>query len=399
MVKKKSICFSFFRNQKRKPRLWWEAGGLMNQRRLVSDTPEHWLSGAERDDARITEWVGCRDTPGFLDECHGIRVARKTVEVSAMETGEGFELVECSDRSESLSVERERDRSRVAARAAASRFFRISRVRCRVGTEEEFRIAGGGGPKQRLAMFFALEDWETVVVRSDTSCKEIITVAEEMMRCDGRGDIRAGCLDKLDSWARGDVLEHDTEIGEGFNDFVEGWEKSHFPIEDVDVSLMILEGFSMNRQHKSVLFHGSEYRVELADIADPSCGIGRGVGWVELGRKDVFTCGGDDDVSNRGVVGQVDGHEWIEVPTPVLLRRGFERLEDPAAIVECVAGLPDRRPEIGHDEGSPEDAGGSCKYGPHCISVTQMQVPVIGSGDGEASGLRHGVSPLVVVVT
>ncbi len=248
--------------------------------------------------------------------------------------------------------------------------------------------------KQRLAMFFALEDWETVVVRSDTSCEESITVVEEMMRRDGRSDLWTSSFNKFDSLARGDVFKHDMETREGFNDLVEGWEKSHFPIEDVDVSLMILEGLSMNRQYEPIFFHGSEYRVELTDIADPSCGIGRGVGWVELGRKDVCTCGGDDDVRNRGVVGQVDGHEWIEVPAPVLLRRGFERLEDQAAIVECVAGLPDRRPEIGHDEGSPEDAGGSCKYGPHCISVTQMQVPVIGSGDGEASGLRHDGSPL-----
>ncbi len=115
---------------KENPASGGKRGGVMNQRRLVSDTPEHWLSGAERDDTRITEWGGCGDNPGFLDECHGIRVARKTVEVSAMETGEGFELVECPDRSESLSVEWERDRSRVAARAAASRFFRTLCVWC-----------------------------------------------------------------------------------------------------------------------------------------------------------------------------------------------------------------------------------------------------------------------------
>ena len=47
--------------------------------------------------------------------------------------------------------------SGVAACAAASRFFRSLRVWCRVGTEEEFPVAGGGGLKQRLAMFFTLE--------------------------------------------------------------------------------------------------------------------------------------------------------------------------------------------------------------------------------------------------
>ena len=233
----------------------------------------------------------------------------------------------------------------------------------------------------------------------NSSLEESVTVVEEMMRRDGRSDIRAGNLNELDSLARGDVLEHDTETGKGFVDPGKRFKKAHFPIEDVDVSLMIFEGFSVNRKHEPIFFHGSEYRVEFADVADPSCGIGRGVGWVELSRKDVFACGGDNDVRNRGVIGEVYGHERIEMPEPILLRIGAERLENPAAIVECIASLSDGPPEIRHDESSTEDTCGSCEHGSHFTTVTQMQMPVIGSYDGKASGLRHGVPPVLVAVT
>ena len=85
--------------ERKKPASFREAGWEWHEpvRGSISGTPEHLFSGADRDDAAITEWVGRRDSPGFPDECHGIRVARKTVEVSTMETGKPFEFVNRAD--------------------------------------------------------------------------------------------------------------------------------------------------------------------------------------------------------------------------------------------------------------------------------------------------------------
>lgn len=213
MVNKKSVCFSFFRNQKRKPRLWWEAGGLMNQRRLVCDLPEDFFSSTKWNEHIIAKGVSQGDSPGFLDQRHGTRVAREPVEVGTEVTREVLELLECADGVEGFGVERERGVSRVAARAAASCFLRASRVRCRVGTEEELRITGSGRSEEGLPVFLALEDWETVVMWSDTSCEERIAVVEEMMCGDRRGDIGTGGLHEFDHFPGRNVFDDDAEAG------------------------------------------------------------------------------------------------------------------------------------------------------------------------------------------
>ena len=130
MINKKSVCFSFFRNQKRKPRFWWEAGRVMNQQRSVFDLPEDFFSGAKWNERFLVEGVGFGDGPGFLNQRHGTRVAWEPIEVGTEVAGESFEPVERAGGVESLGIERQRGVSRVAARAAASCFLRASRVRC-----------------------------------------------------------------------------------------------------------------------------------------------------------------------------------------------------------------------------------------------------------------------------
>lgn len=388
MINKKSVCFSFFRNQKRKPRFWWEAGRVMNQRRLVCvcDLPEDFFSGAKWNECFLSVGKGFRSGPGFLDQCHGTRVAWEPIEVGTEVAGESFEPIECAGGVEDLGIERQRGVSRVATRTAASRFLRVSRVRCRVGTEEELRTIGGGRSEEGLPVFFALEDRETVVVRSDTSLEEIVAIEEEMMRSDRRGDIGIGGLHEFDHFPGRNVFDDDAEVGMFLDDRVEGFDETRFPVEDIDFPLVILQGFTVNGKDETVSLHGPEDRIELSDVGHAGRGIGRGIGRIELGCQDVLACGGDDDIRDRRVIGEVDGHERIEIS---VLRRSLERLEDTAAVVERVAGLSDRRLEIGHDERSTEDPGGVPEYRPHFFSIPKVQMPVIWPTERNGS-LSHG---------
>lgn len=282
----------------------------MNQRRSVSDTPEQWLSGAERDDVLITEWVGCRDNPGFLDECHGIRVVRKTVEVSTKETGEAFESIESVDTIKGLNIEREGSMSGVAARAAARCFLCVLRMGRRVRTEEKLRITGSGSAEERLAMFFPLEHRQTVVVWTKASLENGIPVVEEVMRCDCRSDIGAGLFHELDGFTRGDVFQHDVEIGELFEQPFEGLlEKNRFPIKDVDIPLVIPEGFAMKGENQTVLLHSRKNRLEPFDIGHAVGGIGGGIRWIKLGCQDAMVTCCQVDIRHRSAVSEINGHE------------------------------------------------------------------------------------------
>ena len=102
----------------------------MNQQRSVCDLPEDLFSGAKWNECSIVEGVGFGDGPGFLNQRHGTRVVREPIEVGTEVAGESFEPVERAGGVETLGIERQRGVSRVATRTAASRFLRVSRVRC-----------------------------------------------------------------------------------------------------------------------------------------------------------------------------------------------------------------------------------------------------------------------------
>jgi hypothetical protein len=91
----------------------------------------------------------------------------------------------------------------------------------------------------------------------------------------------------------------------------------------------------------------------------------------------------------RGVVGQVQRHQWFE------LRTRRQRGNDARAISECPLGGSDRRPEIGHDDGTGKLPRGIRQYRLHQRAVAQMQMPVVRAGKGE---LLHDVFRLDVWV-
>lgn len=330
--------------------------------RSVRDSPVNFFFGTERNESFLAEGVGCRGDPGFLDQRHGTRVARELIEVGAEVTGKIFEPAECLDGVEGFGVERECGMGRITACAATGRFFCVFRMRCRVGTEEKFRVTGGGCGEEGLSIVFALADRETVVVWSDASCEETISVVEEMMCGDRRGDVGTGCFYELDHFPGRDVFDDDTEMRMLSSDQIEGFDEARFPVENINFPSVILQGFTMDGKDEVVPLHSLEDRIEPPDVGYTGCGIGRGIGRVEFGCQDVSACGSDDDIRDRSVIGQVEGHEWVEVSVPVLFRVGIECLEDTATVIERPGGLFDRRFEIGHDERPSENLGGVGEY-------------------------------------
>src|SRR6185503_20961521 len=98
---------------------------------------------------------------------------------------EALQLVERAGFLEGRGVELDRRVRRVDPRAAARRFLLLARMWRAVGAEEEFRVAGGRGLDQRLAVLLALQHRQAVVMRTDAAHEERVAVEEQVVGGDG----------------------------------------------------------------------------------------------------------------------------------------------------------------------------------------------------------------------
>ena len=83
------------------------------------------------------------------------------------------------------------------------------------------------------------------------------------------------------------------------------------------------------------------------------------------------------DLVGRGVVGEIQRHQRLEIHT-----RGQAR-KYALTILGGGRDSRDRRAQIGHDDGARELARAVGQNGSECIAIAQMQVPVVGAGEGE----------------
>ncbi len=96
--------------------------------------------------------------------------------------------------------------------------WRVARMRCAVGAEEELRIAGNGRFDQRMPMRFALQHRQAVQVRADATGEDRVAIQQQVLRRERGGDARARALHELDARPRRDVLEHHLEAREALDD-------------------------------------------------------------------------------------------------------------------------------------------------------------------------------------
>ena len=250
-------------------------------------------------------------------------------------------------------------------------------MRRAVRTEKKPWVAAGRGLDQRQPVAFALEHRQAVVMRPDAARKDRIAVVQQMVGRDRGGSEFVRILNILRSLQRGDVFEHDLELGEvaAQRDQL-GIDEYCLPVEQVDFRTGHL---AMYQQWHRLTLHRLQHLVGAAQIRDTGRAVGGCAGGVQLERHDargrsrrlgVFRA---PDLIRIEVVGQVQGHERLERHAV-----GHHRTDAPR-IVQGLRHRGDGRLEVGHDHGPGELRRRVRDHGSQGFAVADMQVPIIGT--------------------
>src|SRR5690242_15332649 len=109
---------------------------------------------------------------------------------------------------------------------------------------------------------------------------------------------------------------------------------------------------------------GGACRVEFESVYDTT-----GFGAINLGRL--------------GAISEVQGHQGLE-PRP-----GWQRIDNALPVGQGLRSCGDRRFQVGHLNGARELRGCEGQHGAQRGSVPQVQMPVIGTADGERTHFRR----------
>src|SRR5258708_19432633 len=131
-----------------------------------------------------------------------------------MKTGKCLEFFQTPGSIEGFGVEVDSRMRRVDARATTVRFLGVAGVRRTVCAEEKFRTARGGRLDQRQPVFFAFQDRKAVIVGSDATLEDIVSIHQKMVSGNRCGHIVRCAEHKLDGIGRCDVLHYDAESGQ-----------------------------------------------------------------------------------------------------------------------------------------------------------------------------------------
>src|SRR5262249_19135339 len=112
-------------------------------RARIDEAPLHDFARTQRNHALVAEAVLLGNAPRFAAERHLVTVARKAIEFRPEKARERSRRGGGPRRFERFHVQLEGGGRRVASRAAAGVLLRTARVRRRVCTEKELRVASG----------------------------------------------------------------------------------------------------------------------------------------------------------------------------------------------------------------------------------------------------------------
>ena len=310
----------------------------------------------------------------------GVGVFRQAVEAGAVFRGEGFEFVEHADLLEGFGVELDGGGGAEHAGAAAGIFFGVLRVRRGVGAEEEFvRLRTGYGFEQGLAVAFAFEHGQAVVVRVHAAHQEVVAVEQQVLRGNAGGEVVAALAHEAGGFGGGDVLEHGFEAGHFIQHGQEdAFDECGFAVEDVDGGV----GYFAVHQEAHILGgdffeHGQEFE----QIGHAAVGVGGGAGGVEFEGNDAGGFGFPHQ-GGGGVVGEIERHQRLEAAA------GGQGGEDAFAVGQGIGHANHRGLEVWHDYGAAHLAGGVWQNVAQGVAVAQVQVHVVGAEEGE--GLHGG---------
>ncbi len=281
------------------------------------------------------------------------RIARQTVERRAETAGEIVESVQSIALLESRAVQLQRIGRREATGAAAGRFLGVARMRRGVGAEKETVVSARGDIEQSLAVGLALEHGQAVVVGPHAAFEHGIAVVQQMMRREGCGQKRrtlgipvVRLLNERGGLGRGDVLQHDLELGKS------AAQSDEMPLDEHRLAVEHIHlgvgHFAVNQQRHPDLLHGVERRIDALEFGHSAVRISRCARRVELERMHHAAVLRLGHHRRGGVVGEIERHQRGEI---AVLRQGGH---DACAVVESLPQMHHGRLEIGHDDGPGE---------------------------------------------
>ncbi|MCY1345029.1 hypothetical protein D9M69_310800 [compost metagenome] len=215
-------------------------------------------------------------------------------------------------------------------------------------------------------------------MRANTADQHVVAVVQQVMGGDGGADVGRGRLHELHRIAGGDVLEHQLQGREALDHAGQVLVDEHLlAVEHVDLAT---GHFTVDQQQHAHFGHGFEGREDLVDAGDAGVRVGGGAGRVELGGVDEAGSLGRADVFRGGAIGEVEHHQRLEAAA------GRTGSEDALAIGVGFFGIAHRGHQVGHDDGAAEGAGGiGDGMGQHG-TIAQMDVPVVGTQEGQTVG-------------
>ena len=258
--------------------------------------------------------------------------------------------------------------------------FQVRGVGGAVGAQEEFAAAAGGHLHQRLAVLFALEHGQAVVVRANATGKDGVAVEQQVLRRDGGTDKAVGLAHVVGGFFGGDVFEDDFQLGEVAAQRDELLvDKGGLAVEQVDVAA---GDFAVDEQQQALALHGFQHRINFAQIGHAKVAVGGGTGRVELAGDDASGFGAGDFFGGE-VVGQVQRHQRLK------RHACGHGGQDACFVGQCLRGGGHRRFEVGHDDGAGKLRCRVRHDGVHGSAIAHVQVPVVGAGEGQGGG-GHG---------
>ena len=167
-----------------------------------------------------------------------------------------------------------------------------------------------------------------------------------MMRGDGRGDMLRCALHELHRIAGGDVFEHHAQLRQIAQ------QRDHDPFDEHRLAVEHIHAaighLTMHQQRHPAALHLFQRRICPAYVGHARIGVGGRPRRIQLDRMYHAALSGAPDLLGRGVVGEIQGHQRLECRP---CRQGSQNA---LAVGLRLCGGGDRRPEIGHHDGTGE---------------------------------------------
>ena len=310
----------------------------------------------------------------------GALVERQAVETRAELGGEGLQPVERALLLEGLGIALQCDRRAEDTGATAGAFLLLLQVGCRIGAQEEARIARHRGLAQGRAVLTALGDGQAIGVGPQTALEHGVAVDAQVMGGDGGRQVRPRRLNEAHRFLGGDVFQHHPERGESVQHGGQhGVQEHRLAVEDVDVGR---DHLAVDQERHVDLLHALQHRPDSAHVGHAGRRVGGGTGRIELAGGEHAIAETGRDLPRLDLVGQIGGHQRGERPAR---RQGRQ---DALAVGPGGGHRGHRRHQVGHHDRPRELARGQVGRQLQHGAIAQMHVPVVRSTQGERLGGR-----------